>query len=70
MVANGQTLTSFVTDTIKLNVETEEYLKNITLKNIVQVPDVEPNLFSIRKAIENSCTLIFENESGRFIYNN
>ena len=55
-IANGQELNSLGHGSIRLTTTTSENTNStITLKNVLYVPEIESNLISIRKAIENGC---------------
>ena len=69
MVANGNTLKSLGSGTVKIKTEFNGSERNITLKNVLFVPDIETNLMSVRKATENGCEVIFQDNNCKLMYN-
>lgn len=61
VIANGNKLTSYVSGNIEIITKTSDAeTHNITLKDVLHIPEIETNLFSIAKATKNGCKIIFE----------
>ena len=70
IVANGNDLTAYGSGEIKLINETPYGNTNrITLKVVLYVPELKANLFSVKKATQNGCTVTFNKNNCEVSYN-
>ena len=69
VIANGLSLKAYGSGKIPLQTKiSNEEIKHVTLKDVLYVPDIETNLISVRKACISGCTVIFEKNNCKFMY--
>ena len=67
MIANANTLKSSELGTVRLKTDFDGLKRNVTLQNVLFVSGIETTLMSVRKAVENGCEVIFQDNDRKLM---
>lgn len=70
IVMNGNKLMSYNSGKAKIHTETiDGKTKQITIKEVLYIPEIESNILSVSKATQNCCKVIFEKNKCNMTWN-